>query len=247
MAHSPSTLRKIEPHAHDTENDQTIAAPPAAAPASKPTRTATITIAGVPVTLPYKRKAGDYMSADDAVTLDTFTMRQFSNNQNAMAAARAKRFAAATTDDVRAANAPLSADQLAALYANYAVHVGEAGPRADTSVKLREDAAWSVWAETVMAHNKSVVAGGSPVLAKAGSNVVPLLSMPRKAKGADEAAHKLAVADYEAARKTVIDALLAAPAYADRIQSRVDAMSAPKATVTPADTVNAVRASVSFI
>lgn len=203
----------------------------------------TLTIADIAVTVPLKFVPGHVLTDTQARVLDAAYQRQFINNQNSLAKARAERLSKATTDAERASNAPLSAADIAALYATYEPNVGREA-RGSTLDRLRATAAWRVWTETVVAHNKSIGMGGAPVIVRAGNAPVRLMTAPRKAKGTTDAAHEQAMADFEGAKAALIAKLLATPAYAERIQTVLDGMTAGKpaageatATVAGADLI----------
>lgn len=185
-------------------------------------------IADIDVTVPLKFAPGHVLTDTQARILDAAYQRQFINNQNALAKARTERLAKATTDAERVANAPLSADQIAALYETYEPNVGREA-RGSTLDRLRATAAWRVWTDTVVAHNKSVAAGGAPVIVRAGNAPVRLMTAPRKAKGTADDAHAQALADFESAKAALIAKLLTTPVYAERIQTVLDSMAAEKA------------------
>ena len=181
-------------------------------------------IAGFDVRLPLKFSAGHILTAAEASILNTAYQRQFDNNQNALAKARAERYAAAKTEAERAANAPLTAEEIAALYADYQPNVG-GEPRGSSLERMQEAAAWQVWAETVSAHNRSLLEGNGPVVERAGHSTVKLLVAPRKAKGTSDADHEAAVKAVAEAKASLIRKLLVSPLYADRIQRVVDAIN----------------------
>ena len=104
----------------------------------------TIEIAGLEVTLPVKFAPGHTLTENQAKVLDAAYQRQFTNNQNASAKSRAEAHVKATTDAERAAKAPLTAAEIAALYTDYEPSVGGT-PRQSTMEKLRQDAAWRAW------------------------------------------------------------------------------------------------------
>ena len=112
----------------------------------------------------------------------------------------------------RAKHAPLSATDLAARYADYEPNVGAA--RTSGLEKLRQDAARNVWTAFVMAHNKAVADGSAPVLPKA---VTPegkarMVGLPKNKEAWD----------------AFIPGLLAAPAYAEAIQTELDSLIAKR-------------------
>jgi hypothetical protein len=86
--------------------------------------TVTIEIAGLQVTLPVKFAPGHVLTENQAKVLDAAYQRQFTNNQNASAKGREEALKKATTDAERSAKAPLSAADIAKLYADYEPSVG---------------------------------------------------------------------------------------------------------------------------
>jgi len=208
------------------------APPPASTDETAPSTT--LKIADIDVTVPLKFVPGHVLTDTQARILDAAYQRQFINNQNALAKARTERLAKASTDAERAVNAPLSAEDIAALYADYEPNVGREA-RGSTLDRLRATAAWRVWSDTVVAHNKSVAMGGEPVIVRAGRGPVRLMTAPRRAKGTSDAAHEQAMADFESAKAALIAKLLATPVYAERIQTVLDSMAAEKAPAGAAE------------
>lgn len=184
--------------------------------ANSPLGHLTVEIAGLEVSLPVKFAAGMTLTENQAKVLDAAYQRQFTNNQNAMAKGRAEALAKATTDAEKAAKAPLTAAQIAALYTDYEPSVGGT-PRQSTMERLRSDAAWRAWVAMVTEHNTAVAAGEAPVIVKAGAKPVELPS----GKGAPEK------------RDAMAAALLARPEYAERIQVQLDAILAERGTKKP--------------
>jgi hypothetical protein len=184
--------------------------------------TVTIEIAGLDVTLPVKFNPGHILTDNEAKVLDAAYQRQFTNNQNAMAKGRAEAYGKAANDTERSAKEPLTATALAALYANYEPSVG--GSRMGSMDKIRNDAAWRMWTAMVTEHNSSVSQGGAPVIVKAGSKQVALPS----GKGAGEK------------REALSTALLILPAYAARIQVKIDEILAERGSKKDAPTSEAV-------
>ena len=172
-----------------------------------------IEIAGLEVTIPIKFAPGHPLTENEAKVLDAAYQRQFTNNQNASAKSRAEAFTKAKTDEERAAKAPLTAMQIAELYADYEPSVGGT-PRQSTMERLRQDAAWRAWVAMVTEHNESVKTGGEPIIVKAGKVAVQLPS----GKGAAEK------------REAMSAQLLTLPAYAERIQVQLDAIMAERGT-----------------
>ena len=229
---------------HETVAAEANAAVAEAVAAAQTPATTTIKIGDIDVTVPLRFAAGHVLTGNQAAILDAAYQRQFYNNQNAMAKARAEAYAKATTEAERNAKAPLTADELAALYTVYEPNVGAA--RGSNVERLRTTAAWAVWTDTVVAHNKSVAAGGDPVIAKAAGSTVTLLVAPRKSKGTSDTAHAAAVEAYEAAKAGIVKAVLASPAYAERVQVKLDALMAEKPKAAPAD-ASAIVAGVDLI
>lgn len=189
-------------------------------------RLVSIEIAGMDVSLPLKFAAGHVLTENQAKVLDAAYQRQFTNNQNALAKSRAEALAKATTDAERAAKAPLTAQQIAALYADYEPNVGGT-PRQSAMERIRSDAAWRFWTSHVKAHNDAVANGGDPVIAKAGKKPV---NLPRNWK--EKQADGTIVERND--RDALVEALLAHSAYKDRIQEHVDAIMAERGKDKPA-------------
>lgn len=175
--------------------------------------TVTIEIAGLEVILPVKFSSGHVLTENQAKVLDAAYQRQFTNNQNAGAKSRAEALTKATTDAERAAKAPMSATEIAALYTDYEPSVG-GGPRQSSMEKMRQEAAWRAWTVLVGEHNDSVAGGGEPIIVKAGNKPVTLPS----GKGAPEK------------RDAMSAMLLTLPAYAERIQVQLDLILAERGT-----------------
>ena len=192
----------------------------------------TIEIAGLEVTVPVRFAVGHVLTENQAKVLDTAYQRQFTNNQNAMAKARAEALGKATTDAERAAKAPLTATQLAALYTDYEPSIGGT-PRQSQMEVIRQQAAWRFWTGHVAAHNKSVAAGGPPVIVKAGQKPVAPLTPKRGPDGK-------VIATVGDQRDAMTARLLTMPEYADRIQVQVDAILAERGSKTPVDKPDAV-------
>lgn len=179
----------------------------ASAPANAAYGTSPLKLDGHELNLP--NKFGPGMTLDDAAAaiINAFYARQFRNNQEANAKARAERLAKAKTDAERAANAPLTATALSDIWATYAPTVGDT-PRADAMEKMANDAAWRYWSGMITAHNKSVDAGTAPVFPERPG---VKLAMPVKEK---KDAH--------------IAGLRKSARHADGIQATLDAMIAER-------------------
>ena len=172
-------------------------------PTAAPTGTVEIEIAGLQVTLPVKFVAGMVLTDNQAKVLDAAYQRQFTNNQNALAKARADKLAKATTDEDKAKHAALSATALAALYTDYEPSVGGR----NGLETLRKEAAWKALLKMVAEHNEAVRTGGAPVMVKAGKSIVTI------AKGTKDAS---------------VQNMLAKPEYAERVQIELDALLAER-------------------
>lgn len=189
----------------------------------------TIKIADLDVTLPIRFAADMGLTENQAKVLDAAYQRQFTNNQNALAKARAIALEKATTDEEKAAKAPLTATAIAALYTDYEPNVG--GTRMGSMDKIKSDAAWRMWTALVTEHNENVANGGEPVIVKAGNEPVSLPS----GKGAVEK------------REALIAALLTLPAYADRIQVRIDEIMAERGATKGDTKVEAVASDIGLL
>lgn len=236
--------------AHEPAHE-TAAPAPAAAAAPE---TVAVELGGVSVPLPRKFMAGPVvLTANQALILDAAYQRQFKNNQDANAKARAEAYAKATTDEARADKAPLTAEQYIALYRDYEPAVGGA-PRLGSMEKLRQEAGWRFWVGHVAEHNKLVAAGQTGLIAKAQGKQVALLRAPTKAETklatgltgeALDKAHKEALDTFNTGTKPAfVSKLLAFPMYAEGVQIALDAIMAERgaskakeATVT-VDTVS---------
>jgi hypothetical protein len=188
------------------------------------TNTVTIEIAGLQVTLPVKFAPGHVLTENQAKVLDAAYQRQFTNNQNASAKGREEALKKATTDAERAAKAPLSAADIAKLYADYEPSVGGT-TRQSTMEKLRSDAAWRVFLARVGDHNESV-AKGEAGLFKGNAAGKPF-AVPT-GKGSVEW------------RETMVANVLGNAAYTDAVQAEVDLLVADRASKSAKDTKVAI-------
>jgi hypothetical protein len=188
--------------------------------------TVTIEIAELQVTLPVKFQPGHALTDSQAKILDAAYQRQFTNNQNAMAKARAEKLAKATNDTERSAAQPLSAIELSKLYADYEPNVG--GTRMGSMEKVRNDAAWRMWIALVAEHNANVRENGTgegytPVIAKAGKAIVPGLSPVRDAQGKVIAGGTVAEQ-----RDRLVARILTMPEYTDKVEAQVQSILAER-------------------
>lgn len=245
--HTASNARQGRKH-----QDAPQAAEGAAAPQAHATPIVTIEIGGMQISLPVKFLPGHVLTENQAKILDAAYQRQFTNNQNANIKARAERLTKATTDAERAANAPQTATDIAAIYMDYEPAVGGT-PRQSALEKLRQETAWDFWTGTVAEHNKQIAAGGQGIIAKAPGKPASLKVRPRLAKGGDKAAHEVAVAAYEAWQTETVGKLLAHSAYGPQIEALVTAKleaakaaKAAEASAAPAAGVEAVEADSLF-
>ena len=248
-----SNTRRATRHTETTESNENMNTETSATAlntATQDTASVVVKIADLDVTLPLKFTAGHALTDTQAKILDAAYQRQFTNNQNAMAKARAEKLAKAIAANDAAAvlvSQPLTADAISALYTNYEPQVG-GGPRLSSMEKIRLDAAWRAYVKAVKEHNadlqivdgKAVGGGDNPVFLKARGKVVTQMSAPRKAKDVSEEAHKTALEEYQAQRSAFLNKMLSMPEYADRIQTELDSIMAErgKAEDTAADTVS---------
>ena len=210
-------------HKAQEENKALEAAPPA------PPVTVAIEIAGVTVNLPLKFAAGHVLTDKQAKILDAAYQRQFRNNQEANAKARADRFSKATTDAERSANRPLTGAEVTALYGDYEPTVGGSGSGASAAEKLKTDVAWRFWISLVAEHNKAVTSGAAPVIAKAGMKQVKIAEPPRKQKGQTDEAAKAAREAFDAERSVFIEKLYASKDYGPKIAALLEIEKAARA------------------
>ena len=227
---APQTAPQTAPAAPETESN-----------AANDLGTATLSIDTLSVTVPVKFAPGHALTVNQARILDAAYQRQFVNNQTANAKARAEKFAKATTEAERATFAPLTAEQVAALYTDYEPAVGGA-PRMGQIEKMRQDAAWRAWVAMVSEHNKSVAIGGPAVIERAGNKPVALDRAPAKTKDMSEDAHKAGVEAFAERKAAFLARFGSMPQYAERIQIQLDAIEAErgakKATAPAAETVS---------
>lgn len=213
---TPRAEPQAEPTAPETENN-----------AASDLGTATLSIDNLSVTVPVKFAAGHALTVNQARILDAAYQRQFVNNQTANAKARAEKYAKATTEAERATFAPLTAEQIAALYTDYEPAVGGA-PRMGQIEKMRQDAAWRAWVAMVSEHNKSIAAGGPAVIERAGNKPVALDRAPAKTKDMSEDAHKAGVEAFVERKAAFLARFASLPQYAERIQIQLDAIEAER-------------------
>ena len=180
--------------------------------------------------VPRKWREGMVNTEHSALIIDTSNLRQFTNNQTANAKARAKRFAEAKTDAERLANAPLAAADYVALWADYEGPAIGDMQRLGSAERMRLEAGWSAWVDTVTKHNAAVAAGQEPVIAKAGKAGVKVgYSIPSaKTKGESDEAFKERREAAQAGRTAFIEKLLATPAWAERVQIQLDRLQAER-------------------
>ena len=147
--------------------------------------------------------------------------RQFTNNENAMAKARAEN---GQSQNGRAMADAMPLDchcSMLKSYATYEPNVG--GARMGSMEKIRNDAAWRMWTALVAEHNASVTRQGPPVIARAGNKQVPGLKPIRGTDGKVVAGGTVAEQ-----RDRMVARLLTMPEFADRIQLQVDAIVAER-------------------
>lgn len=196
----------------------------------------TIEINDIEVSVPVRFGTGHVLSENEAKVLQAAYERQFTNNQNALAKSR--------TEGKNATPQP-DASALAALFADYAPSVGGT-PRQSTMDKLRHEAAWRMWTALVAAHNDNVEKNGKspdyvPVIARAKNGVVNTTF--RAVKAADGTVETTA----QQQKDTFTAALLAAPHYADAIQTVLDAIMAERGTKPAASTDTVVASGMDLI
>jgi len=179
-----------------------------------PVGTMSAEIAGLELDLPRKFAPGMVLTDAQARILDAAYQRQYANNMNATAKARADKLAKAKTDAERAAAAPLTPEQLLSGWTDYEPNVGRLDT-ASTMERLRSMAALAFWTDRIAAHNKAVDTGGEPVIVKAGRNKVTLVSV----KGTDG---KMDKERTEEARNAFAETLLKHPDYGALIQPWID-------------------------
>jgi hypothetical protein len=190
-----------------------------------------IDINGTSVNLPRRFAAGMALTDSQAKILDAAYQRQFTNNQTALAKTRAEKFAAAKNDAERAEYVAKTADQIAALYADYEPNVG--GARVSQTERNRLDAAWRFAVELVTKHNANPAAG---ILPKAKGRTVPLPTSAKKLVDADgkpvmdAETGKQAIQTLAEQRDAYATRFLSLPEYSDGIQRHLDAIMAEKGT-----------------
>lgn len=188
-----------------------------------------ITVADLTVPLPRRHLPGQPMTTSQAMIVDTFYARQFYNNQNANAKARAAKYTAAVAAGDTSAmekNRPLTVNEILDIYKGYHPSISDT-PRASAVERMRKEAAWKAWVVEVSAHNKSVTAGGAPVIVAAGSTIVQL--MPA------------------AERPAFIERMLGHAGWAERIQIQMDALMAEQEAKKGKSTAGVVKTKLSAV
>lgn len=186
---------------------------------SETTSTAIVTeIADTSVSLQRNFAEGSVLTAAQALILDTAYVRQFTNNQNALAKAR--------TEGKNTTPQP-TAEELSALFASYEPNVG--GTRMGGMEKLRNDAAWRVFLARVNDHNADVASGGQGLFP--GASAGKPFTVPT-GKGAPEW------------REKIVANVLSSDRYADKVESELAVLIAERKSnskasgaVKPADVV----------
>ena len=190
---------------------------------------------GITVNLPVRFFPGDVLTETTADILQAAVVRQYINNVNANIKNRAERYAKATDDAGRAANAPLTAEQIAADFTNYLPNVSSSS-RGTTMEKLRAEAAWQAWVDVVAEHNAAVVQpDGEPVIVKAGKRIVH--TAPHRADYGNDASYKAAVKAWRDGGKAAFIAQLQNVSWMQhRIQDALDALMRKRTAEKPAAT-----------
>ena len=115
-----------------------------------------------------KWNAERFATADEADRNHCFAMvnehilRQFVNNQEANAKARAKKFAAAKTDAEREENRPLTAAEYVKIWEDYKGPAISGTPRQSAMEKLRFDATIAAYFNECKRHNDAIDNGSEP-------------------------------------------------------------------------------------
>jgi len=206
----------------------------------------TVRINGRDVSVMALFAAGMPMDANQAAILNADHERQFSNNMTAEAKTRAENYAKATTDAERGKYAPLTDEEYAEKYRTY-VHLYNArGARAPAEERFRLEACWRAWVVVATEHNNAVrawlalgdeTADFVPVITRAGKGFVTIQTPPRKAKGASEAEHNVAITKFNDAKALFLEKFAAAPDNAERIQTQLDAILAENAAKKAKDEI----------
>lgn len=196
----------------------------------------TIEINDTEVSVPVMFGPGHVLTENQAKVIQAAYERQFTNNQNALAKSRSE--GKNTTPQPDAA-------KLAEMFQTYEPSVGGT-PRQSTMDKLRNEAAWRMWTALVAAHNDNVVKNGTspdykPVIARAKNGVVNTTF--RAVKAADGTVETTA----QQQKDTFTAALLAAPHYAEAIQTVLDAIMAERGTKPAASTDTVVASGMDLI
>ena len=200
---------------------------------SAPTMTTEFKVEGkVVATAELARKfvAGHALTTNQAFILDVAYQRQFTNNMNANAKARAERLTKATAASDAAgiaANQPYTVEQIVTEWATYEPAVGGT-PRLGSLEKLRHTAAGKAWVLTINEHNANrkayltpegtMAEGYVPVITKAGAN--PAAFGPQRAQYATAEAYKTAQKEWlETGRDAYISRILETPWMAERVEA----------------------------
>jgi hypothetical protein len=197
--------------------------------------------AGFKISVPYKFSAGHILTDHEAKVLDAAYQRQFRNNEDANAKARAERLAKAIAENDAAGieeNQPWTAERIAARYATYQPAVGDT-VRLSTLERMRYQAAEMVWNDITARHNKAVIAGAAPVIAAlvtADGKAAPYNAAHFNLRSVPTVKNKSETAEaFEARKQAIVDArnnhwrmMLDRPKYAEAIQAAMDALMQAK-------------------
>jgi hypothetical protein len=180
---------------------------------------------------------GSINTEHSALMIDTFRVRQFCSTAGANAKARAERFAKATTDAEKVANAPLSPQDYVTAFLTYEGPAIGDMQRMSTMERLKHEATWSAWVAWVTDHNNYVQTSGgtppelfNPPIKKAGKATVPVgYSIPgvkKKGESDEDFAERKTAA--QSARTAFIERMLSMPEHAEKIQIQLDRILAER-------------------
>lgn len=256
--HRPASA--TEPAAETTTATAPVAETASAAPSGNGADTTAYEVAGQTVNLPIVFQDGHICNANQAKVLQAAHERQYRNNMNANAKARAERLAKAITDADRAANQPYTAAEIVSDFVTYCQtgpQIG-GGPRLGSMERLRLEAAWNAWKLLVNRHNDAIKAGSEPVITASPTKPVALMRNPTKGEskveyikavqagtaqpGQEDAFHEAALKTAEEIKVSFLNKMLGMSKYASIIQEQLDLLLAEKKAtkaVTPALEVTA--------
>ena len=223
----------VKTRAHDAKADAKVhAKAEPAAPAAAATAVEVLELKGIDVSLPVRFSAGFVCDAIHAKILETACRRQFKNNMDANISNRDKRLAASKTEAEKAANAPYTAAEIAALWGTYLPAIGDT-PRQGSAERLEGEARYNAYVAAIAQHNDNVTSG-KPGIFSAPGVLKNALIPAKKSKGVSEEAHKVYLAEMAEKRSAFLEKFASMPKYAPLVEAeRIKLRTAAKAEDKP--------------